>query len=52
MEIKQVFDEDKKQKIVRNILENLPDWFGILEAREEYILDSIRKKLFCCLLWK
>lgn len=46
MEIKQVFDEDKKQKIVRNILENLPDWFGILEAREEYILDSIKKTCF------
>jgi len=31
---------EEKQKIVREILEALPDWFGIPEAREEYIKDS------------
>ena len=38
--IKVINDEDKK-KITRAILEALPEWFGIVEAREEYILDSV-----------
>lgn len=29
-----------KQRIARAILESLPDWFGIPEARESYIRDS------------
>lgn len=40
MEIKQIKDKNKKQKITREILENLSDWFGIEEARENYIRDS------------
>ena len=31
---------DKKQRIAREILEALPDWFGIPEAREQYIKES------------
>ena len=33
-------DPAAKQRIVRSILEALPDWFGIPEAREAYIRDS------------
>ena len=40
MLIEQVQDINKKQKIVREVLEALPDWFAIEEAREEYIKDS------------
>lgn len=40
MLVKQVVNKEEKQKIVRAILEELPDWFGIEEAREEYIKDS------------
>jgi GNAT superfamily N-acetyltransferase len=39
-------DSDKKQKIVRQILEALPDWFGIEESREEYIAGSAEWPLF------
>ena len=35
--IKQIFDEDEKRQIARHVLEALADWFGIPEAREEYI---------------
>ena len=35
-----VQDPAAKQRIVRSILEALPDWFGIPEAREAYIRDS------------
>lgn len=47
MEIKQLTDNLEKQKVVRLILESLPDWFGIPEAREEYITQSINKIFFC-----
>ena len=40
MFIKQIIDPDMKQKLVREILESLTDWFGIPEGREEYIRES------------
>lgn len=47
MEIKQLTDNLEQQKIVRFILESLPEWFGIPEAREAYIAESIDKIFFC-----
>ena len=40
MNIGQVFEPEEKKNIVRKILEELPDWFGIEEAREQYIRES------------
>lgn len=37
----------EKKKIARNVLEALPGWFGIPEAREEYIEDSVGKPFYC-----
>lgn len=47
MEIKQVLDDREKQAAARAVLEALPDWFGIPEAREEYIKGSVGKFFFC-----
>lgn len=47
MEIKQLTDSQEKQNVTRCILEALPDWFGIPEAREEYIAESVNKIFFC-----
>lgn len=47
MEIKQLTDSLEKQNVTRCILEALPDWFGIPEAREAYITESINKIFFC-----
>ena len=47
MEIKQLTDSQEKQNVVRYILEALPGWFGIPEAREAYITESIDKIFFC-----
>lgn len=47
MEIRQITDDAEKQNITRLILEALPDWFGIPEAREEYIAESDHKIFFC-----
>ena len=40
MKIKLIEDYEDKQKIARQLLEALPEWFGIEEARENYIKDS------------
>ena len=47
MEIRQITDNLTKQSITRLVLEALPDWFGIPEAREEYIAESVDKLFFC-----
>jgi len=47
MEIRQITDSLKKQDVTRIVLEALPDWFGIPEAREKYIAESGNKIFFC-----
>lgn len=47
MNITKLTNNAKKQTITRTILEALPDWFGIPEAREEYIEES-RDNIFFC----
>lgn len=47
MNILTIKDNLTKQKVTRYILEALPDWFGIPQAREEYIADSTDKLFFC-----
>lgn len=47
MQIRQLTDDTEKQRVTRRILEALPDWFGIPEAREEYIAESAGKAFFC-----
>ena len=49
MEIKLIEDHDDKQKIARQILEALPDWFGIEQAREKYIKESTDQFFFAAL---
>lgn len=40
MIFEQITDKTEKEVISRQILEALPEWFGIPKAREEYISDS------------
>ncbi|MCM1027153.1 MAG: GNAT family N-acetyltransferase [Roseburia sp.] len=47
MRIREITDSHEKQAISRLVLEALPDWFGIPEAREEYISESGSKMFFC-----
>ena len=44
MEIMRINDINKKKEISRKILEALPEWFGIKEARENYIEESTELK--------
>lgn len=47
MNILQISNDTEKANITRYILESLPEWFGIPDAREEYIQDSAGKIFFC-----
>lgn len=47
MEVRQLFDEKEKETIARQLLEQLQEWFGIPEAREEYIAQSVDQDFFC-----
>lgn len=47
MRIMQLTDSKDKQDVARLVLEALPEWFGIPEAREEYIAESGDKIFFC-----
>lgn len=47
MNIVEITDDLEKKEITQNILQALPDWFGIPESREEYIQDSVNKPFFC-----
>lgn len=49
VQIVQINDENEKRRITREILEALPEWFGIEESREEYIHDSEGKTFFCAM---
>ena len=40
MEIRAITDGAERQQIARTILEALPDWFGNVESREDYIRES------------
>ncbi len=44
--VKQITDREERRSTSRRILEALPDWFGIPEAREEYIRDSAEQLFF------
>lgn len=47
--IKQILDENEKRQITRRVLEALPDWFGIPEAREDYIENSASQLFFAAI---
>ena len=42
----QVENNKEKEMISRTILEALPDWFGLPESREEYIVNSVNQQFF------
>lgn len=47
MQIRKITDSWEQMRITREILEALPEWFGIPEAREAYIRDSAGAPYVC-----
>ena len=48
--IKEITDKKEKEIISRDILNNLPEWFGMPESTEEYIKDSQNKPFLACFI--
>ena len=46
MTVNQIFDDREKRQIARHVLELLTEWFGIPEAREDYIEKSAGQLFF------
>lgn len=43
--VKEIEDKEQKAEISREVLNDLPEWFGMPESTEEYITDSHDKPL-------
>ena len=48
MKVKEVVDKKEKEAISREILNDLPEWFGLPESTENYIIDSQDKPFLAC----
>ena len=48
IKIKEVKDEAEKETVSREVLYDLPEWFGMPESTEEYIRDSQDKPFLAC----
>lgn len=48
--IKEISDKKEKEKIAREILEDLTEWFGLPESTEDYIKKSQDRLFLACLL--
>lgn len=48
-EVRTIENAEEKRRICRVILEALPEWFGIPEAREEYVSESADKLFFAAM---
>ena len=48
-EVRTIESAEEKRRICRVILEALPEWFGIPEAREEYVSESADKLFFAAM---
>lgn len=46
MHITRIESPERKQTIAREVLEDLPEWFGIPESKEEYIRESAGMPFF------
>lgn len=47
--VERILDCNDKKTIARRILEALPEWFGIEQAREAYISDSVDQQFFAAM---
>ena len=48
--IKEIVDKKEKATIAQDILNDLPEWFGMLESTKEYVEDSQDKPFLACFI--
>lgn len=46
--IKEINDKTEKERISKEVLNDLPEWFGMPESTAEYIIDSQDKPFLAC----
>ena len=46
--IKKIIDKKEKEIISKEVLYDLPEWFGLPESTKEYIKDSQDKPFLAC----
>lgn len=50
LNIREIVDKKEKEQISEEILNNLPEWFGMPESTQEYINDSKDKPFLACFI--
>ena len=50
LNIREIVDKKEKEQISEEILNNLPEWFGMPESTQEYIDDSKDKPFLACFI--
>ena len=50
LKIREVVNKSEKEQISGEILNNLPEWFGMPESTQEYINDSKDKPFLACFI--
>ncbi len=45
--IKQIKNQKEKINVTKEILENLPEWFGLPESTKKYVEESAEQIVFC-----
>ena len=48
--VKEIIDKKEKENIAREVLNDLPEWFGMPESTEKYIKDSQEKPFLASFL--
>lgn len=48
IEIREVINKKEKEEISKEVLYDLPEWFGLPESTKNYIIDSQDKPLLAC----
>ena len=48
IKVKEIEDKLEKESVSREVLFDLPEWFGMPESTEEYIQDSQEKPFLAC----
>ena len=48
MSIREIIDKKEKESISKEVLYDLPEWFGMPESTQEYVDDAMDKPFLAC----
>ena len=50
MSIREIIDKKEKESISKEVLYDLPEWFGMPESTQEYVDDAMDKPFLACFI--